>query len=58
MSEIPRVGWVRWCALLAILVTVSAQGHEGFNHCRQKVCRSMLRQDISHSVERLAKSSM
>ena len=29
MSEIPRNGWVRWSALLAILVTVSADGHEG-----------------------------
>lgn len=29
MSEIPPNGWVRWSALLAILVTVSADGHEG-----------------------------
>ncbi len=29
MSEISRNGWVRWSALLAILVTVSADGHEG-----------------------------
>ena len=29
MCEIPRNGWVRWCSLLAILVTVSADGHEG-----------------------------
>ena len=29
MSGLPRNGWVRWIALLVILVTVSADGHEG-----------------------------